>query len=63
MGFDLLILFRDWRKRVIHNVSSYRCNEDYVTIEYIGSELRTFIPMDALCYIGPPEPWDSGRSC
>lgn len=59
-GQDVLVLFRDWRKRLLHNVLEYRFTEDYVGIIFEGEEVRATIPMDSINYIGPPEPWNSG---
>ncbi len=56
---DVLVLYRDWRKRIFHNVTILGNLTDCFKIEF-QDEISAMIPKDAVSYIGPPGPWDNG---
>lgn len=59
---EILIVFRDYRKRLLQGVSELRYEGDRFAIRFIGEQWRASIPSEAVAYIGPPGPWEGGSS-
>ena len=59
---DVLIIYRDWRKRLIHKVELLETGRYCFRLKVDGEVCDIIIPKDCVNYIGPPKPWEEGGS-
>ena len=51
-SYDLLIIYSDKSKKIIHGVTNYGADKDNVLFYFIKNEYRSFVPVSQVRFFG-----------